>query len=169
MSDLHETGTIAAGSATMQDIADRLNISVATVSRALRRMPGINPETRSRVFQTATELGYRLAKSYRTTALEDSQLHHVGVFIQTPQTHVPAPFYLAGMSDASVSLNASLVVHYLDPSSSERILRPEFQPSAMRSGLLSGIILIFRRSSRSSAGSCRPSRSCTNTLGRILT
>src|SRR4051812_42493513 len=96
-------------SATMQTIADHLNISVATVSRALRRVQGINPETRARIFDTAAQLGYRLPKSYRANVLaSNGNLQHLGVFIETPQTNLPAP-YLTGLSDASMRLNASLV------------------------------------------------------------
>src|SRR5881275_990974 len=107
-----ETGgsSEADAGATMQTIADRLNISVATVSRALRRVPGINAETRANVLQMASELGYRLSKSYRSKRLVKTAMHHVGVLVETPQSNVPVP-YLTGMSEASMSLNASLVVH----------------------------------------------------------
>lgn len=126
----------------MRDVADRLGISLATVSRALRRVPGINAETRARVLQTAAELGYSLPRSYRQNALGGETLHHVGVFIETPRGVAP-PLYLAGMSDAAVSLNASLSIHYLKPGDCEKILDPKFQPPAMRAGLLSGIVLVF--------------------------
>lgn len=42
-----------------QMIADRTNISRATVSRCFTNHPGINPETRAAVFQMASKLGYR--------------------------------------------------------------------------------------------------------------
>jgi len=131
------------GNATMRDIADALNISLATVSRALRRVHGINPETRARVMQTAAQLGYRMAKSYRNESLRGSKLHQVGVLINTPFTQVPAP-YLTGMSDAAMTLNAALVVHYVRPETCDKILSPEFQPPALRANLLSGLILVFR-------------------------
>jgi LacI family transcriptional regulator len=44
---------------TLQDIAEELNVSLATVSRSLRHSPSIHPETRARVTQTAIRLGYR--------------------------------------------------------------------------------------------------------------
>jgi len=43
---------------TMQDIADRLNISKNSVSQALSGKPGVSEETRQRVIQMAKELGY---------------------------------------------------------------------------------------------------------------
>ena len=42
-----------------QEIAKKLQLSRATVSRCFTNHPGINPETRARVFETAAELGYR--------------------------------------------------------------------------------------------------------------
>lgn len=54
---------------TLKDIADELNISITAVSRALRDMPDISPETTSLVKETAARLGYRknLAASYLKT------------------------------------------------------------------------------------------------------
>jgi DNA-binding LacI/PurR family transcriptional regulator len=126
----------------MQDIARKLDISVATVSRALRRVPGINAETRGRVMQAASELGYRIPDSYRSSQLESNRLQHVGVFIETRHHHMPLS-YLTGMGDASMALNASLVIHYVKPGECESILNSKFQPRAMQAGLLSGAIMIF--------------------------
>ncbi|MBS1302724.1 substrate-binding domain-containing protein [Loktanella sp. SALINAS62] len=39
-------------------LADSLNISIGTVSRALNGKPGVNPETRDRVLKMAQETGY---------------------------------------------------------------------------------------------------------------
>ena len=44
---------------TIYDIADRLNISIATVSRALKDDPVVNKKTRKKVYEMAEELGYR--------------------------------------------------------------------------------------------------------------
>jgi len=129
-------------SSTMQTIADKLGISVATVSRALRRMPGINAETRAEVIQTASDLGYRLPQSARNGAPGTDRLQHIGIFIEATQTNLSHP-YLAGLSEAAMELNISLVIHHVKPGECELVLDPAHQPHAMRSGLLSGIVLIF--------------------------
>jgi DNA-binding LacI/PurR family transcriptional regulator len=126
----------------MQQIADKLDISVATVSRALRRIPGINAGTRASVLQMASELGYRLPGSYRTTTQGKERLTHIGVLIETTHSNLSHP-YLTGLSEAAMSLNSSLVIHHVKPGECERVLDPVHQPRAMRSGLLSGLILIF--------------------------
>ncbi len=43
----------------MKDIADRLGISIVTVSRALRNRPDIAPETKAKVLECAERLNYR--------------------------------------------------------------------------------------------------------------
>jgi DNA-binding LacI/PurR family transcriptional regulator len=132
------------GGAKMRTIAEQLNLSVATVSRALRRVPGINAETRARVFEAAAQLGYRVPQSYRSQDLQTKGLNHVGVLIQIPQTQGVAPHYLVGMSEASMGLNASLMVHYVNPADCAKILDPKSQPRAMQAGLLAGLIFVFR-------------------------
>jgi LacI family transcriptional regulator, repressor for deo operon, udp, cdd, tsx, nupC, and nupG len=49
---------VAAVSATIEDVARRANVSVATVSRALRSLPNVAPATRDRVLAAAFELDY---------------------------------------------------------------------------------------------------------------
>lgn len=43
---------------SLQDIADRVGVSTATVSRALNDREGVNAETRARVLHAAREMGY---------------------------------------------------------------------------------------------------------------
>lgn len=133
--------SVASRSATMQDIAGRLNLSVATVSRAIRRLPGINAETRARVFKAASEIGYQLPGGEGVGDAENGSLQHIGVFLETEDSHLPSP-YLTGMSEACTTLNASLVVHSVKPGECEAVLDPARAPRAMRSGLLSGIVLV---------------------------
>jgi DNA-binding LacI/PurR family transcriptional regulator len=54
--------------ATIRDLALKLNISISTVSRALRQAPDVNPETKKAVLALARELNYepnRVAQSLR--------------------------------------------------------------------------------------------------------
>jgi DNA-binding LacI/PurR family transcriptional regulator len=64
---------------TIKDIARSLNISISTVSRALRGMPEIHPDTRSAVVRLAEELDYQpnqLAKN-----LAKSRTRTIGVIV----------------------------------------------------------------------------------------
>lgn len=57
---------------TMQDIADRLNISKNSVSQALSGKPGVSEETRRLVQLTADELGYDYPKSRKAKPAEQN-------------------------------------------------------------------------------------------------
>ncbi|MBK9935088.1 MAG: LacI family DNA-binding transcriptional regulator, partial [Cytophagaceae bacterium] len=46
--------------ATLKVIADKLGLSISTVSRALRGMPEINTETREAVLEFSKKLNYKL-------------------------------------------------------------------------------------------------------------
>lgn len=54
---------------TMKDVADRVGVSLQTVSAVINDKPGITEETRARVLQAIQDLGYRpysIARSLRT-------------------------------------------------------------------------------------------------------
>src|SRR6478609_5463985 len=46
------------GQVNMADVARRAGVSIATVSRALRGLPGVSPHTRTLVLSTVAELDY---------------------------------------------------------------------------------------------------------------
>lgn len=54
-------GPAGSGRPTITDVASAAGVSVATVSRALRNLPGVAEETRTRVVQAARRLGYVMA------------------------------------------------------------------------------------------------------------
>lgn len=55
---------------TLQDIADALNVSFATVSNALNQREGVSAEMRELIFAKAQELGYKKSKSHKTNSIE---------------------------------------------------------------------------------------------------
>ncbi|MDR6878592.1 LacI family DNA-binding transcriptional regulator [Bacillus sp. 3255] len=60
---------------TLHDLADRLGLTIQTVSKALRGLPGMSEQTRSEVFKLARELGY-MTKDQKQTL----QLDHISPF-----------------------------------------------------------------------------------------
>ncbi|MCF6223422.1 MAG: LacI family transcriptional regulator [Flavobacteriaceae bacterium] len=71
--------------ATIKDIALKLNISISTVSRALRNAYDINPETKKKVLQLVEELDYEpnlLAKS-----LVQKKTKTIGVIVPEIDVH----------------------------------------------------------------------------------
>ena len=49
---------------TIWDIAKKLNISIATVSRALKDDPVVQKKTKKKILETALEMGYRSNITY---------------------------------------------------------------------------------------------------------
>lgn len=64
---------------SIDDVARRADVSTATVSRALRGLPKVNPETRARVLAVAQELGY--VPSPSATGLATGRTKTVGVLV----------------------------------------------------------------------------------------
>ena len=66
---------------TIKDIAKALNISVATVSRALQDKYDVSAETRQKVLETAIRLNYK--PNFNATGLVQRSTHNIGVVIPT--------------------------------------------------------------------------------------
>lgn len=64
---------------TMSDIADRLEISTVTVSKALSDRKGVSEEMRERIKDLAEEMGYKIPASTKNQMAKKS--HNIGVLI----------------------------------------------------------------------------------------
>jgi len=122
----------------LREIASKLGLSASTVSRALRELPGIHPETRRLVFEAAEELGYRGGEMLSQKKFSNILTLSQGIGFDTDQE------YLAGMSSAAIALNMSLISHHYRPEECANVLKPEHQPRALTSGQVDGIVLIHR-------------------------
>jgi DNA-binding LacI/PurR family transcriptional regulator len=127
-------------------IAEKLNLSQGTVSRALRNRPGIRPQIRAKILEAASEYGYQLPSLSSDTM--DAQLvpqgHLVGVLVHSPHARWQREGYLIGMSAAAQKLDATLVLQHIRTEECGQILDPRFQSPVMRNGLMKAIILAFR-------------------------
>jgi len=65
---------------TLQAIARKSGVSLATVSLVLRDMPGVNDETRKRVLDAAGTLGYR--RRLKPVSALPLALRQVGVVLK---------------------------------------------------------------------------------------
>jgi DNA-binding LacI/PurR family transcriptional regulator len=64
---------------TIKDIARKLNISISTVSRALRNASDVNPDTKKAVMALADELQYQ--PNQLALSLRKQQTHTIGVIV----------------------------------------------------------------------------------------
>ena len=65
--------------ATIKDIARQLNISISTVSRAMRNAPDVNVDTKKAVMALSEELNYQPNKL--ALSLKQKQTHNIGVIV----------------------------------------------------------------------------------------
>jgi LacI family transcriptional regulator len=65
--------------ATIKDIARQLNVSISTVSRAMRNAPDVNTDTKRAVMALAEELNYQPNKL--ALSLKQKQTHNIGVIV----------------------------------------------------------------------------------------
>ncbi|GAB3018010.1 LacI family DNA-binding transcriptional regulator [Niabella terrae] len=64
---------------TIYDIADKVGMSSATVSRALQNHKGISAKTKKKVAEAARQMGYRLNKS--ASSLRSKKTYTIGVLV----------------------------------------------------------------------------------------
>jgi LacI family transcriptional regulator len=64
---------------TIYDIADKLNVSIATVSRALKDDPVVNKKTKKKIFELAEEMGYR--SNHFARNLRNQRTETIGVIV----------------------------------------------------------------------------------------
>ncbi|WP_309386341.1 LacI family DNA-binding transcriptional regulator [Cerasicoccus frondis] len=105
-----------------QAIADALDLSRATVSRCFTNHPGINPETRARVFELASRMGYNHI-SMRTSQSGKKRTRPIfGVLICSKEEEYhrmdyesPGRLLLKGVSEYCQLAKVGVSVHFVDP------------------------------------------------------
>ena len=123
---------------TIKDIAHALNLSASTVSRALRGMPEIHPETRQAVLQLAQELDYQpnqLAKN-----LVKSRTKTIGVILPTLSYYFFSSV-LNSIEEAAMQAGYSVVVCQTN----ESYLREVAQIQNLLNSQVEGFIISLAR------------------------
>jgi LacI family transcriptional regulator len=133
-------------SINQQLIADRLNLSRATVSRSLANHPAISAETRRRVQELAATLGYQQTPGRIGRRGRGSRSMTLGVLIGVPVGNVVMatfPYILKGIRERAEIERVTVDVCYQAPA--------DFHPESgrqsvfrnMRNGNWRGTILIY--------------------------
>ena len=90
---------------SMKDIAQRCGVSVATVSKALNGQPDIGEETRSRIENTAREMGYMTNAAAR--ALKTNRTYNLGVlFVDERRSGLAHEYFSAMLESFKVEAEA---------------------------------------------------------------
>jgi len=91
---------------TLKDIAKQLGVSISTVSRALRGMPEINPETREAVLKLSRNIDYKLPSEQNEE--ESGTISVVALILPYINEHYIR--LIDGMNDAALNSGLSLTV-----------------------------------------------------------
>lgn len=105
-----------------QLIADQLNLSRTTVSRCFTNHPGVNPETRGKVFKLAAAMGYNHLQPRTGNSRAEAASKRLGVLICTSVEDYSSNDYenpgenlIAGVSDFAQSNEWDMDVHFVEP------------------------------------------------------
>jgi len=103
---------------TIRDLAEKLNLSITTVSRALDGYADVADETRKRVVLAAREMGYE--PSFAARQLRRKRSDAIGYILPTSSPQFTDPFFvnfLTGLCDASAAIQMDLMVTSCPPES----------------------------------------------------
>lgn len=92
---------------TIYDIASKLNISIATVSRALKDDPVVNKKTRNKVIHAAEEMNYRSNQFARN--LRNQKTQTIGVIVPKLNSNFMSSV-IAGIEEEANRLGYNLII-----------------------------------------------------------
>ncbi len=125
---------------TLKDLAEHVNRSITTVSRALAGYQDVSPHTRDQVLQAAQELGYEpniIARQLQKQSTDTIAL----ILPQTNNPQISDPFFsefLAGIVDQTNEYGLDLLVTTHSPEEDEK----EVYLKYIRSRRVDGFIII---------------------------
>jgi LacI family transcriptional regulator len=92
---------------TIYDIASKLNISIATVSRGLNDDPVVSKKTRKKIFDLAEELGYR--SNHFARNLRQQQTNTIGIIVHELNSNFITSV-LAGVEKVTAEAGYDLII-----------------------------------------------------------
>ncbi len=93
--------------ATIKDLAIQLNISVSTVSRALRNAADVNPDTRKQILELAEKLNYQ--PNFFAQGLVKKKTNMIGVIVPSIHSNYFSEA-LSGMTDLALDQGLHLMI-----------------------------------------------------------
>jgi len=119
---------------TIYDIASKLNVSIATVSRALQDNPVVNKKTRKKVFQVAEEMGYR--SNHFARNLRSQKTETIGVIVPKLNSNFMSSV-IAGIESVANSKGYNLIISQ----SSESITKEIASAKTMFNNHVDGLLV----------------------------
>src|SRR6185312_4219147 len=119
---------------TIYDIANKLDISIATVSRALKDDPVVSKKTRRNVFRTAEEMNYRSNQFARNLRSQKTQT--IGVIVPKLNSHFMSSV-IAGIESIANSKGYTLIISQ----SSESVAKEIASAKTMFNNRVDGLLV----------------------------
>lgn len=123
---------------TMQDIADRLNISKNSVSQALTGKPGVSEETRLMVQRAAEELGYTYSNNRNSQRLDEKKGINIALIASDYAFSLKSFFgeiYLSVEKEVRAR-GWNLLIESIDQDSKEKLILPSLLSNHQIDGIL---------------------------------
>src|SRR3954467_5262759 len=92
---------------TIYDLARKLNVSIATVSRALKDDPVVSKKTKKKIFDLAEEMGYRYNHFARN--LREQRTYTIGVIVPRLNSYFMSTV-IAGMEKVANNTGYNLII-----------------------------------------------------------
>ncbi len=124
---------------TIRDVAQKLHLSITTVSRALDGYDDVSDRTRKLVIETAHEMGYAPNRAARQ--LRRQQTDTIGYIIPSNNAGFADPFFsefIAGLGDEASAHNYDLLVTTAPPASPNEKIQYE---RWMQGGKVDGLVI----------------------------
>jgi LacI family transcriptional regulator len=130
-------------SITQREIAERLGVSIATVSRALNDQPGVSPEVRAKILESAQEMGY--SPNAQARSLATARTYTIGYVGYKHGFVLPAnlmfgsvtPAPLEGIDEELTRRGYHMLTTYVDKDGVRRLE----VPSMVHQGRVDGLIV----------------------------
>lgn len=123
---------------TMQDIADRLNISKNSVSQALTGKPGVSEETRLMVQRAADELGYTYSNNRNSQRLDEKKGMNIALIASDYAFSLKSFFgeiYLSVEKEVRAR-GWNLLIESIDKDSKDQLILPSLLSNHQIDGIL---------------------------------
>ncbi len=119
---------------TIYDLARKLNVSIATVSRALKDDPVVSKKTRKKIAELAEEMGYR--SNHFARNLRNQRTNTIGVIIPRVNSYFMSTV-IAGMESAVNSNGYNLIISQ----SSESFTKEKANAKTMFNNRVDGLLV----------------------------
>lgn len=95
--------------AKLKDIADRVGVSISTVSRVMKNDANrsVSDETRKKIWETAEQLGYRTLRPAKKKKAEAKTAYRIGCVVAIPQNKYNNPYFSVILEGIEKELAAS--------------------------------------------------------------